>query len=1128
MLLMAFVAIAASAQDIFLMGTMNGWSARDEWKFTTTDNDTYILEGVDVSGSDEFKIAAANWSPEWTNSGSIAFDTPTTMNSSGGNMTLKQGGEGLTFTLVKSNNTLTVTNPSGNTEEPQALNIYFRGERNSWLNGNEWANRAKWKFTQSETNPDEYTLLLADVQGGRAFKIWMESDNGYYGGHTNLVYDTEYTLGKNQDPNLTLKQGGTNVLFTFNASTKVLVISNDEGDDPVEEVHEMYLVGDMNDWAQSDDWKFTKREGELTYILSGKDVTADQKFKIYCKTDDRELFNVEPIVLDKSYVLTTAGYDDHMHLAAGGTNLTFTVNKTNDRLTVSSKDLVEVEVPANGIYTIYFDNTDNWANVNVWIWDQNNDDRNYTGGVWPGRPMTFDEKSGLYTYSVRVEDEKPFMKVIFNDGTAAGSQTHNFVMYDNGIYNHLVFTDEYYEEEVVPVQPQAPATIYFNAGADLFDATKMNNNAPFIQAYNRTTRQFEQLGQMTLVDGRDAMFRFTIQHPENYQGVQFSAENQDGETIYWNGRTATAFDASNWTTFIYGTGNGTAVQSYMTFEELEDLRSGDKDNIYFIGDGIGQSTPWDQENLLSVNDVRDGEPRGTIQDGLYVRAFSRLDGNGGKFKMSSVNPVIYREAHNQTAETLRWWATFNLGIVGFIGDESQIQREIGEANGYVEYTVNEVEEYRNYNQYDWQFTFNENTVDEYYLVIDSYYHTTALIPFKPMPTLTNVTAGDFVKHNFNDDNDSGDYSKANSGKFLKGTATSGEARLSHYNSATGTAEIVVSPGVKENLWGNGYNVYYGLYNDGDLVTGFNGNKDADKYTLEIANMAAGEKAELSVRCIYTEKEETGGLKFRSIATSRTVNVNNVHIPALIVDENSVKSSLYSNDKGWNIAVSLDAEIDGDPGDLAVYPDFKVTNDAGCKVTLIDAEHEVLAHNMGFAASHTKYTSGAYVDATHNWATNIKNGDRYHFEFVIERVAPLGEDGRIKPESLKNKDIDFTIYASYPFLTDDNNAPTVTSWEKIEGTDDYKKIEQVTAARRRAGAVDAQAEDTNYDLTVMSEPTKHSVNTQNSGMSGISDAVADTDLNAEYFTLQGVRVEGELAPGIYLRRTGTTTSKVIIK
>ncbi len=46
--------------------------------------------------------------------------------------------------------------------------------------------------------------------------------------------------------------------------------------------------------------------------------------------------------------------------------------------------------------------------------------------------------------------------------------------------------------------------------------------------------------------------------------------------------------------------------------------------------------------------------------------------------------------------------------------------------------------------------------------------------------------------------------------------------------------------------------------------------------------------------------------------------------------------------------------------------------------------------------------------------------------------------------------------------------------------------------------------------------------------GVEDIAVDADNDAQYFNLSGVRVTGDLAPGLYIRRTATKAEKVIVK
>ena len=48
------------------------------------------------------------------------------------------------------------------------------------------------------------------------------------------------------------------------------------------------------------------------------------------------------------------------------------------------------------------------------------------------------------------------------------------------------------------------------------------------------------------------------------------------------------------------------------------------------------------------------------------------------------------------------------------------------------------------------------------------------------------------------------------------------------------------------------------------------------------------------------------------------------------------------------------------------------------------------------------------------------------------------------------------------------------------------------------------------------------------VSGVADVAVDQDSEVEFFNLQGVRVEGELTPGLYIRRQGNQATKIVVK
>lgn len=50
-----------------------------------------------------------------------------------------------------------------------------------------------------------------------------------------------------------------------------------------------------------------------------------------------------------------------------------------------------------------------------------------------------------------------------------------------------------------------------------------------------------------------------------------------------------------------------------------------------------------------------------------------------------------------------------------------------------------------------------------------------------------------------------------------------------------------------------------------------------------------------------------------------------------------------------------------------------------------------------------------------------------------------------------------------------------------------------------------------------------------GESGITAITSDTDTDAVYYRISGIRVPAcHLAPGLYIRRQGTQTEKILIK
>ena len=96
--------------------------------------------------------------------------------------------------------------------------------------------------------------------------------------------------------------------------------------------------------------------------------------------------------------------------------------------------IVAPEGPEDGIWIAYFDNrAANWSNVTAWIWDAADDNKNYTGGAWPGQNLTVDPQTGYYKVTCQPTSKNPILKIIFSNNGANKTVDMNFV--HKGIYN---------------------------------------------------------------------------------------------------------------------------------------------------------------------------------------------------------------------------------------------------------------------------------------------------------------------------------------------------------------------------------------------------------------------------------------------------------------------------------------------------------------------------------------------------------------------------------------------------------------------------------------------------------------------------------------------------------------------
>ena len=81
-----------------------------------------------------------------------------------------------------------------------------------------------------------------------------------------------------------------------------------------------------------------------------------------------------------------------------------------------------------GIFKVRYQNTYNWANVNVYVWDAAG---NKIVGEWPGQPMTKDTTDGTYYYDLSVPGTGKY-NYIFNNNGKPQTQNINDIPYAPG------------------------------------------------------------------------------------------------------------------------------------------------------------------------------------------------------------------------------------------------------------------------------------------------------------------------------------------------------------------------------------------------------------------------------------------------------------------------------------------------------------------------------------------------------------------------------------------------------------------------------------------------------------------------------------------------------------------------
>ena len=838
-------------------------------------------------------------------------------------------------------------------------------------------------------------------------------------------------------------------------------------------------------------------------------------------------------------------------------------------------------------YYVYFVNNNNWGSVNIFAWNESDNNLTNASG-WPGDVM---ELVSGNTYIWRLPEGKGVpTNVKFSNGGANatddlvfknhatyypdGSIVEEIVRGANILYCHFK-TDRVRRtngnENAIPrCHVFGDNDVHFTErGTDAEKMTKIDDP---------TDENGEGKGGIT---ARYELWKYEIP-VEEFQSGKYNnaffyvaiddAFTDDSKTSKWQisqgwGENRNNYLKENWTKYIYATCEiddskvKYAVPSYVTPSEFLTLHQKNvvekgRDGIFIVGPK-NNFTYKDAatDNWLQLNDFEPTDQRRlTPDDGVFYLEVRPNENGNNMFKLSRMDVLVQKN----TAETReggaseaqlahdRNWATFDLGCIGI--DTKQVPGEDYAENqgpaGRVTFQLNRPYKYTNNNACDW--FISGSTSESRWIILDTHYDSTdenyqcetvTITDFNPHPTLTAEfttfeTAGELpadldpeqtpVPHL--------DACGANPHVALK------------YNYAHAQATIGASTTISK--FTRNYEIEY----DGKNVADIPGTISSFKYDYYPVNVSG---SSLKIRARY--KDNDSGLKFHSLTSDGRPDGLVYHsneptgtaLNAKYIEE-EYKVTYKTDDKGnqvldkhnkpivekvertfgvlvpnFNINIESDYNWNGTTGELGAYADYQVFDENGkeitekCKLfTAAKNQHMIDCINLTYK-SESAYNNFCWNwSADAHWAQALKEEtDRASLYFEVINETPVAD-----VEDLKERTYTIVLQAVYP-LVYQKNPILVASASEANGD-----VAQTAAETTSPEYVISHVRKT-LPITVTVSPD----NTVTGVDEVFGDAEADNaDAPAEYYTISGVRVNGDLAPGIYVVRRGNKVTKEVVK
>lgn len=614
------------------------------------------------------------------------------------------------------------------------------------------------------------------------------------------------------------------------------------------------------------------------------------------------------------------------------------------------------------------------------------------------------------------------------------------------------------------------------------------------------------------------------------------------------------YDKENWTQFIYATATLSdhspndsnpsryACQSMMSFEDFNALNERDEANggrsaLYLVGWGVTFDAEDAEGNLLESGKSLPGTPAEAYplpaDNGCFYFPVYRAYNDDTKFKVSFVNVASaseYMSRFGVTAKTLadsydeasqgcpRHWATFDLGLVGvdtrfdytkFPGAwQPTYASGAAGSPGSVNMEVNRSVKYNNVNQGDW-IVPKDTPKDKNYFVFDSHSEcmSVSFIDFDPHPSIVanscEVQTAELSQAEA--------ISLHNEGLHLDGAGVNGHVYVQNVNYVHGNVTITAAVGNHLSDEGR-YTSSYSLLLDGRELSS---SLESGSGSYDIAFLPVSADCNLQIRGKYTNNYN--GLTFHS-RTSKASLTTHIELaaPAPVErDGQYVVNKNIANDGetytyGVCVKEGLSFQIEGNT-DRYYYADFNLAD-----AEIVDSKHYLTKYNV--CEGITEWVKNLDAEGTdwfengqnNDWSSIMKDGKA--MPLYLPAVATAADANELEAQTIVGE-----IKAVYPFLIDPEAKLVAVQSKAPNRAATSNGVDDITVDGKKLSYVPVPAE---VRINVLADNVI-------SGVANVAvDAVAEGDV--EYYSISGVRVYGEPAPGIYLRRQGNTVSKVVIR